>query len=150
MPMQHAWAPRLTKVLCLQHFKCGNAVEIQNGTAFNFYLGLPHVYFVLLSMKQQCQGMTSSSIIKHDPELCPTPMVPATPLSQRFVFRTPCMHMITHSDSPLTPGVGMDKLFKVSIIHITICTIMLLTTCTVSWLHMPNFSGVQGVRGEET
>ena len=29
----------------LEHFKCGNAIEIRNGIMFDFYLGLPHVIF---------------------------------------------------------------------------------------------------------
>ena len=40
-------SPALKRITALQHFECGNAVEIHNGIIFNFYPGLPHVLFLM-------------------------------------------------------------------------------------------------------
>ena len=36
-------SPTLSGNLALQHVKLGDALEIRNGTIFDFYLGLPHI-----------------------------------------------------------------------------------------------------------
>ena len=37
-------SPALNGSIALQHFKCGNMVEIRNGITSDFYPGLPHMY----------------------------------------------------------------------------------------------------------
>ena len=37
-------SPALNGSTALQHFKCGNMVEIRNGITSDFYPGLPHMY----------------------------------------------------------------------------------------------------------
>ena len=41
--------PTLNGSTALQRFKRSNAVEICNGIMFNFYPGLPHIYYYFLS-----------------------------------------------------------------------------------------------------
>ena len=37
-------SPALNGSSAIRRFECGNAVEISDGIAFNFYTGLPHTY----------------------------------------------------------------------------------------------------------
>ena len=37
-------SPALNGSFALQHFECGNAVEMYNGIMIDFYPGLPHMY----------------------------------------------------------------------------------------------------------
>ena len=41
-------SPTLNGSTALQRFERGNAVEIHNGIMFDFYLGLPHLYNLMV------------------------------------------------------------------------------------------------------
>ena len=44
-------SPTLNGSSALQHFECGNAVELRNGRMFDFYPGLPHLLYIIQSTK---------------------------------------------------------------------------------------------------
>ena len=45
--------PTINGRTALQCFKLGNAVEIRNGIMFDFYPGLPHMYFTVKSYDEE-------------------------------------------------------------------------------------------------
>ena len=46
----HCMSPTFNGSFVLQHFECGNAVELCNGIMFDFYPGLPHMVVTMLTV----------------------------------------------------------------------------------------------------
>ena len=60
-------SPTLNRSTALQHFECGNAIEMRNGLMFDFYPGLPHVFNSYLcrachTFTVQCKDATYSLV----------------------------------------------------------------------------------------
>ena len=45
-------SPAFKGITALQRYECGSMVEIHNGIMFDFYLGLSHMYTVVVPVKQ--------------------------------------------------------------------------------------------------
>ena len=56
-------SPTLNGSSVLQHFECGNAVELRNRIMFNLYPGLPHLLYIKQSTKNTVDCVTDSTVL---------------------------------------------------------------------------------------